>query len=105
MNPLTTMKWTAPKSTEEVDPASVANPRQVRELLEAVRAQGERGAHLEAFFGCLYYAAMRPAEAVGLKASQCHLPNTGGATSHFAAALSMPATPGQTTTGPTKSAI
>jgi integrase len=77
VNPLTTVKWTAPKSTEEVDPASVANPRQVRELLEAVRAQGERGAHLEAFFGCLYYAAMRPAEAVGLKASQCHLPKRG----------------------------
>ncbi|MFF8524198.1 tyrosine-type recombinase/integrase [Streptomyces werraensis] len=77
VNPLTTVKWTTPKSTEEVDPASVANPRQVRELLEAVRAQGERGAHLEAFFGCLYYAAMRPAEAVGLKASQCHLPKHG----------------------------
>ncbi|MDQ0386009.1 hypothetical protein J2S54_002829 [Streptomyces sp. DSM 42143] len=77
VNPLTTVKWTAPKSTEEVDPASVANPRQVRELLEAVRAQGERGAHLEAFFGCLYYAATRPAEAVGLKASQCHLPKRG----------------------------
>ncbi|MFZ4186055.1 tyrosine-type recombinase/integrase [Streptomyces pseudogriseolus] len=77
VNPLTTVKWTAPKSTEEVDPASVANPRQVRELLEAVRAQGERGAHLEAFFGCLYYAAMRPAEAVGLKSSQCHLPKHG----------------------------
>jgi integrase len=77
VNPLTTLKWTAPKSTEEVDPASVANPRQVRELLEAVRTQGGRGAHLEAFFGCLYYAAMRPAEAVGLKASQCHLPKRG----------------------------
>jgi hypothetical protein len=77
VNPLTTVKWTAPKSAEEVDPASVANPRQVRELLEAVRAQGERGAHLEAFFGCLYYAATRPAEVVGLKASQCHLPKRG----------------------------
>ncbi|WP_030409689.1 tyrosine-type recombinase/integrase [Streptomyces albus] len=77
VNPLTTVKWTAPKSAEEVDPASVANPRQVRELLEAVRAQGERGPHLEAFFGCLYYAAVRPAEAVGLKVSQCHLPKRG----------------------------
>jgi integrase len=77
VNPLSTVKWTAPKSTEEVDPASVANPRQVRKLLEGVRAQGERGAHLEAFFGCLYYAAMRPAEAVGLRASQCHLPKRG----------------------------
>ncbi|MGW3237120.1 tyrosine-type recombinase/integrase [Streptomyces olivaceus] len=77
VNPLSTVKWSPPKSTEEVDPASVANPRQVRELLAGVRTQGDRGAHLEAFFGCLYYAAMRPAEAVGLTASQCHLPKRG----------------------------
>ncbi|MGW7262640.1 tyrosine-type recombinase/integrase [Streptomyces sp. NPDC054842] len=77
VNPLTTVKWSPPKSTEEVDPASVANPRQVRELLAEVRAQSDRGAHLEAFFGCLYYAAMRPAEAVGLTVSQCHLPKRG----------------------------
>ncbi|MFA3838615.1 site-specific integrase [Streptomyces aureus] len=77
VNPLSTVKWSAPKSTEEVDPASVANPRQVRSLLEGVRNQGERGVHLEPFFGCLYYASMRPAEAVGLTASQCHLPESG----------------------------
>ncbi|MDF2269220.1 site-specific integrase [Streptomyces coacervatus] len=77
VNPLSTVKWSAPKSTEEVDPASVPNPRQVRALLEGVRSQGERGAHLEAFFGCLYYAAMRPAEATGLTADQCHLPESG----------------------------
>ncbi|MFE7167177.1 tyrosine recombinase XerC [Streptomyces sp. NPDC057616] len=77
VNPLSTVKWSAPKSTEEVDPASVANPRQVRSLLEGVRGQGDRGVHLESFFGCLYYAAMRPAEAVGLTSSQCHLPESG----------------------------
>lgn len=80
VNPLGTVKWTAPKSAEEVDPESVANPRQVRELLQGVRAQGDRGAHLEAFFGCLYYAAMRPAEVVALKRSQCHLPKRGWGT-------------------------
>ncbi|MCT6778461.1 site-specific integrase [Streptomyces sp. CS7] len=77
VNPLSTVKWTAPKSVEEVDPASVANPRQIRELLSAVRNQGERGAHLEAFFGCLYYALMRPAEATGLTEAQCYLPEEG----------------------------
>ncbi|MFE2991172.1 tyrosine-type recombinase/integrase [Streptomyces sp. NPDC059262] len=77
VNPLSTVKWTAPKSAEEVDPGSVANPRQARALLTGVREQGERGAHLEAFFGCLYHAAMRPAEAVALSRSQCHLPTTG----------------------------
>ncbi|WP_097934027.1 MULTISPECIES: tyrosine-type recombinase/integrase [unclassified Streptomyces] len=77
VNPLTTVKWVAPKSAEELDPESVANPRQVRALLKGVREQGTRGAHLEAFFGCLYYAAMRPAEATALRRTQCHLPETG----------------------------
>ncbi|MFF8314077.1 site-specific integrase [Streptomyces lydicus] len=80
VNPLTTVKWTAPKSVEEVDPGSVANPRQVRALLKGVRQQGKRGAHLEAFFGCLYYAAMRPAEAAALSRAQCHLPESGWGT-------------------------
>jgi site-specific recombinase XerD len=80
VNPLTTVKWVAPKSAEEVDPESVANPRQVRALLKGVREQGPRGAHLEAFFGCLYYAAMRPAEATALSLPQCHLPETGWGT-------------------------
>ncbi|MBB0245280.1 tyrosine-type recombinase/integrase [Streptomyces alkaliphilus] len=80
INPLTTIKWSAPRSVEEVDPGSVANPRQVRELLRGVREQGARGAHLEAFFGCLYFAAMRPAEAMALRADQCHLPDRGWGT-------------------------
>ncbi|NUL05809.1 site-specific integrase [Streptomyces lunaelactis] len=80
VNPLTTVKWVAPKSAEEVDPDSVANPRQARSLLKGVREQGPRGAHLEAFFGCLYYAAMRPAEATALRREQCHLPETGWGT-------------------------
>ncbi|RLL68383.1 tyrosine-type recombinase/integrase [Streptomyces sp. Z26] len=77
VNPITTVQWSAPKSTEEVDPECVANPRQVRQLLAGVRMQGARGQHLEAFFGCLYYAAMRPAEASYLQRQQCHLPEHG----------------------------
>ncbi|MGI5349473.1 tyrosine-type recombinase/integrase [Streptomyces sp. CA-250714] len=80
VNPIGAVKWTPPKTAEEVDPDSVANPRQVRRLLTAVREQGERGERLEAFFGCLYYAAMRPAEAINLKRSQCHLPDKGWGT-------------------------
>ncbi|MGW8379218.1 site-specific integrase [Streptomyces sp. ODS28] len=80
VNPLTTVQWTAPKSAEEVAPESVANPRQVRALLRKVREEGARGKRLEAFFGCLYYAAMRPAEAAGLTKAQCHLPEKGWGT-------------------------
>jgi integrase len=32
---------------------------------------------LTAFFGCLYYAALRPAEAVALRASSCVIPSCG----------------------------
>lgn len=30
-----------------------------------------------AFFGCVYYAAMRPAEVIHLQKSQCRLPASG----------------------------
>jgi len=71
------VQWTLPTTTEAVDPAVVANPKQVRQLLAAVEEQGKRGQHLKAFFGCLYHAGMRPGEAVWLRKSNCHLPPTG----------------------------
>jgi hypothetical protein len=77
VSPLASIRWKAPKSVEEVDPESVANPRQVRNLLRGVRLQGARGEHLEAFFGRLSYAATRPAEASALQRTQCHLPESG----------------------------
>lgn len=46
-------------------------------MLDAVRLVGRRGDHLVAFFGCLYYAGMRPGEAVALRADQCRLPAEG----------------------------
>ncbi|MER5887263.1 tyrosine-type recombinase/integrase [Streptomyces sp. NPDC001941] len=79
-NPLDALNWTPPRISEEVDPESVANPRQVRQLLDAVRAQGPRGERLEAFFGCMYYAAMRPSEVINLRVQQCLLPATGWGT-------------------------
>lgn len=77
VNPLTSLRSVPRQAVEQVDPESVANPRQVRSLLKAVVGQGARGRHLEAFFGCLYYAAMRPAEASNLRLAQCHLPESG----------------------------
>ncbi|WP_431313041.1 tyrosine-type recombinase/integrase, partial [Streptomyces silvensis] len=50
---------------------------QVAQLLAAVAQQGGRGPHLKAFFSCMYYAAMRPAEVIHLRIDQCHLPETG----------------------------
>jgi integrase len=55
----------------------VAGPDQVWALLDGVREAGRRGDHLAAFFGCMYFAGMRPGEAVALRASQCVLPANG----------------------------
>ncbi|MFJ4005411.1 tyrosine-type recombinase/integrase [Streptomyces sp. NPDC090023] len=77
-NPLDRIKWKAPEQvTEEVDPACVPNPTQAVKLLAAVRDQSKRGRRLAAFFGCMYYAAARPAEVIGLHASDCDLPRRG----------------------------
>lgn len=80
VNPLASVKWKAPRSTDELDPESVPNPTQITALLEGVRQQGKRGEQLEAFFGALYYAAMRPGEAIRLQESQCFLPAEGWGT-------------------------
>jgi integrase len=76
-NPLGQIQWKASEVTETVDRRSVANPAQARRLLKAVRRQGPRGEHMEAFFGSLYYAALRPAEAVALREADCVLPRRG----------------------------
>ena len=76
-NPVDRIQWKAPEVAETVDRRVVASPAQAQALLAAVRAQGPRGAHLEAFFGCLYYAAMRPSEVVSLREGDCHLPARG----------------------------
>jgi integrase len=76
-NPLNGLKWNAAAVNEEVDPAAVPNPAQLARLFAAVAQQPGRGPHLEAFFGCMYYAAMAPAEVIHLRFDQCHLPEAG----------------------------
>ncbi|GAA2615451.1 site-specific integrase [Streptomyces spororaveus] len=76
-NPLHRVHWETPKAVEELDERSVATPAQARLLLDGVRGQGLRGEHLVAFFGCMYYAAMRPEEVSVLSLDQCSLPETG----------------------------
>jgi integrase len=78
-NPLHKVKWKPPKTTETVDPRVVVNPRQAQELLTAVTYVGGRGRgrRLMALFACMYYAALRPAEAIGLRLQDCELPASG----------------------------
>lgn len=70
-NPLVSVKWKAPKVTEEVSPRRVVNPQQAEALLAEVATTAPR---LKAFFAVMYYSALRPAEAVDLTADEIDLP-------------------------------
>jgi integrase len=78
-NPLDRTEWEPPDAAvEEVNPRVVASPEQVRQLLTAVSYVGaRRGDRLVAFFACLYFAMLRPSEALALRADDCHLPKSG----------------------------
>jgi integrase len=83
-SPLDRLSWKPPKVSEVVDRRVVVIPRQARELLTAVTYVGQyvrgpyaRGQRLTAFYACMYFAALRPAEAVALRVQDCHLPTTG----------------------------
>jgi integrase len=71
------IQWTAPAVAQSVDRRVVVSPAQARKLLTAVRGLSDRGAHLEAFYARLYYAALRPSEAVMLRESDLYLPAKG----------------------------
>ena len=73
-NPVRVLKWTAPKVSSQVDRRSVVNPQQARALLDAVRAQQPSGPRLVAFFAVMYYAGLRPEEAINLSTDNIILP-------------------------------
>jgi integrase len=82
-NPLDSIGWRVPQSSAALDPVVVASPAQVSALLDAVtRTRPE----MTAFFGCLYYAALRPEEAVALRFADCRLPGSGWGMLRLAAA-------------------
>jgi integrase len=72
-NPLDRITWRPPRSSCSAGPRSAA-PAEVRAILAEVTSVRPE---LTAFFGCLYYAALRPAEAVALRAGSCILPARG----------------------------
>lgn len=76
-NPIDKIQWKAPAVAEQVDRRVVANTAQVESILKAVPDVHPKGGPYVAFFGCLYYAGMRPSEAANLRRGDCHLPATG----------------------------
>lgn len=93
-NPIRDLEATGSRSIHQVDRRCVVNPRQARGLLDTVREYGyeetdrrqgmKSGPRLVAFFGAMYYAALRPEEAVNLRKHNLSLPaprtDTTGAT-------------------------
>ncbi|WP_206060694.1 tyrosine-type recombinase/integrase [Nonomuraea basaltis] len=70
--------WKQPDVDDAVDPRAVGNPRQIAEALTMCSYIGRRqGPRFAAFFGCMYYALMRPAEVSRLRRADCHLPESG----------------------------
>jgi integrase len=70
--------WRPPKAEEEVDPRAIGNPAKVRQTLAMVSYVGRRqGPRFTAWFGCMYYAMMRPQEVANLRRSGCELPAEG----------------------------
>jgi hypothetical protein len=101
-NPISGVQWRAPRATVAVNPATVASPAQARAILAQVsRIRPE----LAAFFGCLYYAALRPEEAVALRHEDLVLPAYGRGTIILAAACPAAAPPGPAPAGPMRHAV
>ncbi|WHM30770.1 tyrosine-type recombinase/integrase [Streptomyces sp. BPPL-273] len=83
-NPLQRARRKHVSSNEVVDRRVLVNALQARQLLIAVSYVGSwdrcRGRRLVTFYAVLYYAGLRPAEAVGLRRSDCDLPERGWGT-------------------------
>ncbi|MFD8527218.1 tyrosine-type recombinase/integrase [Streptosporangium canum] len=73
-NPIQGLKWQAPKSSHEVNRDCVVNPAQARRLLAAVAVQKRSGPRLVTFFAVLYFAGLRPEEAMDLRKANVILP-------------------------------
>jgi integrase len=73
-NQLKQLKLPRPIVAQAVDRRVVVNHAQARTLLRAVRSTYPS---LEAYFACLYYAGLRPAEARHLRVKDCVLPKSG----------------------------
>jgi integrase len=82
-NPLSQLSWRPPRGCAAIDPRATASPPQVEAILAEV---ARRRPGLTAFFGCLYYAALRPEEAVALTVDACQLPPSGWGTLTLSAA-------------------
>lgn len=73
-SPLPRIKQRRGQRVEALDSRVVVNPEQARLLLAAIK---RRTPALHAYFACLYFAGLRPAEAANLRVSDLTLPGEG----------------------------
>ncbi|MGH3692521.1 MAG: tyrosine-type recombinase/integrase [Pseudonocardiaceae bacterium] len=86
VNPLNEVKpstKTKASGLRQIDRRSVVNPVQARSLLVAVADLPPSGPRLVAFFGSMYYAALRPEEAAALSKHHLSLPDEGWGELHL----------------------
>jgi integrase len=74
VNPLLIVSLPAAKSSDAIDRRRVVSEATGRRLLIAVGRQSAMGRHLQAFYGCLFFAGLRPGEAVSLTEGEIDLP-------------------------------
>ncbi|WP_284575593.1 tyrosine-type recombinase/integrase [Streptomyces sp. 2P-4] len=79
--PLAHVSWRITETVQQIDPRVVVNPARARNLLCAVSYVGgyerARGRRLVGPFAGMYYAGLRPAEAVAVTLPDCDLPAAG----------------------------
>ena len=76
-NPLDRISTPRPRRNLVVDRRVVVNPEQARRLIATVDGIGWTGPRYVAFFATLYFAGLRPAEALALRVQDCVLPEQG----------------------------
>lgn len=98
--------WTAPEKPEElIDPRSVGSPALIAGMLTACGHVGlTQGPRFVAFFGCMYYAMMRPSEVAALTRIGCRLPREGWGNLTFADSSPRPGRRSPTTAWSTSTA-
>jgi integrase len=83
--------WTPPKADDAVDPRAVGSPQLVADMLTVASYVGARqGMRFVAFFACMFYALMRPAEVARLTKAGCYLPGKGWGTLTFGDSVPAP---------------
>ncbi|WP_371527157.1 tyrosine-type recombinase/integrase [Streptomyces sp. NBC_01283] len=80
-NPLAMIKKVKSAASDRVDPRVLVNKTQAAQLLAGVSYVGtwdrKKGRRLVGFYAVMYFAGLRPSEAVGLNKADCFLPEAG----------------------------